>query len=119
MSGKLTTRVPCHLNELKPRLPDYKLVSNKEKAHRDKMKAEYDRRHRVVQPNGPFSGDRVQIPDLKREGTVMRYEESPRSNVIETSTSDVRHVIFWGETQETQEATTIALLLSTLHYSPL
>ena len=61
VSRKLKTRVPCHPNELKPQLPDYELVKKKEKAYRDKMKADYDRRHRVVQPNGPFPGDRVWI----------------------------------------------------------
>ena len=54
------------------------------------MKADYDRRHSVVQPNGPFPGDHVWIPDLKREGTVLRYDESPRSVVIMTSTGDVQ-----------------------------
>ena len=90
MSRKLKTRVPCHPNELKPQLPDYELVKKKEKVYRDKMKADYDRRHRIVQPNGPFPGDRVWIPDLKREGMVLRYDESPRSVVIKTSKGNVR-----------------------------
>ena len=72
MGRKLKTRVPCHPNELKPQLPDYDFVK-KEKAYRDKMKANYDRSHRVVQPQGPFLGDCVWIPDLEAEGTVTRY----------------------------------------------
>ena len=55
MNRKLKTRVPCHPNELKPQLPDYELEKKKEKTYRDKTKADYGQRHRVVQPNGSIS----------------------------------------------------------------
>ena len=90
MGQKLRTRVPCHPDKLKPETPNYDHVRRKEKEYRAKTKFDYDRRHRVVEGEELSPGDRVWIPDLKAEGTVITQHESPRSVVIQTSNGQVR-----------------------------
>ncbi|XP_032233029.2 uncharacterized protein K02A2.6-like [Nematostella vectensis] len=84
MGRKLKTRVPCHPDELKPQLPDNDVVRRKEREHRRQMREDYDRRHRVAEGEKLAEGDRVWIPDLKTEGTIIRPHETPRSVVIQT-----------------------------------
>ena len=90
MGQKLRTRVPCHQDELKPETPDYDHIRRKEKEYRAKMKFDYDHRHKVVEGKELSPGDRVWIPDLKAEGTVIKQHESPRSVVIQTQNGQVR-----------------------------
>lgn len=90
MGRKLRTRVPCHPDELKPETPDYDHIRRKEREYRAKLKFSYDQRHRVVEGEELSPGDRVWIPDLKAEGTVIKQHESPRSVVIQTSNGQVR-----------------------------
>ena len=90
MGQKLRTRVPCHPDELKPETPDYDHIRRKEKEYRAKMKFDYDHRHKVVEGKELSPGDRVWIPDLKAEGTVIKQHESPRSVVIQTRNGQVR-----------------------------
>ena len=90
MGRKLSTRVPCHPNELKPETPDYDHIRGKEREYRAKMKFNYDQRHRVAEGEELSPGDRVWIPDLKAEGTVIKQHESPRPVVIQTSNGQVR-----------------------------
>ena len=90
MARKLRTRVPCHPDKLKPETPNYDHVRRKEKEYRAKMKFDYEQRHRVVEGEELSSGDRVWIPDLKAEGTVITQHESLRSVVIQTSNGQVR-----------------------------
>ncbi len=90
MGRKLKTRTPCHPDELKPCIPEYETVLKKETEYRRKMQENYNRRHGVVQGAQFSKGDRVWIPDLKMEGTVVRHHETPRSLVIQTSKRQVR-----------------------------
>ena len=90
MGRKLRTRVPCHPDELKPETPDYDHIRRKEKEYRAKMKFDYDHRHKVVEGKELSPSDRVWIPDLKAEGTVIKQHESPRSVVIQTRNGQVR-----------------------------
>jgi len=69
---KLCTRVPCNTDELlKPETPDYDHIRRKEKEYPAKLKFNYDQRHRVVEGEDLSPGDRVCIPDLRAEGTVI------------------------------------------------
>ena len=77
MGRKLRTRVPCHPDELKPETPDYDHIRGKEREYRAKLKVNYDQRHGVVEGEELSPGDRVWIPDLKAEGTVIKQHESP------------------------------------------
>ena len=52
--------------------------------YRGKMKGNHDRRHQVVAPEELLPGDKVWIPDQKKEGKIVRNHEAPRS-VIKTS----------------------------------
>ena len=90
MGRKLRTRVPCHPDELKPKTPDYDHLRKKEREYRTKMKLNYDRRHRVVDGEQLSPGDRVWIPDLKAEGTVMEEHAAPRSVAIQSPNGQVR-----------------------------
>ena len=90
MGRKLHTRVPCHLNELKPETPDYDHIRRKEREYRAKLKFNYDHRHRVVEREELSPGYRISILDLKAEGTVIKQRKSPRSVVIQTSNGQVK-----------------------------
>ena len=90
MGRKLRTRVPCHPEELKPETPDRDHIRRKEKEYRAKMKFDYDHRHKVVEGKELSPGDRIWIPDLKEEGTVIKPHESPRSVIIQTQNGQVR-----------------------------
>ena len=65
MGRKLKTRVPCHPDELLPKLPDYNQVCRNEKKYRGKIVHNYNHRHRVGEGEQLSPGDRVWIPDLQ------------------------------------------------------
>ena len=91
MGRKLKTRVPCSAQELAPKLVDKDKLRRSEKMYRDKMKMNYDRRHRVTDEYVFSPGDRVWVPDLQQSGKVVeRRREQPRSIVIETPRSVIR-----------------------------
>ena len=104
MGRKLRTRVPCHPDELKPETLDYDHIRRKEKEYRAKMKFDYDHRHKVVEGKELSPGDRVWIPDLKAEGTVIKQHKSPRSVVIQTRNGQVRRN--WRTTRRVSEGNT-------------
>ena len=90
MNRRLKTRVPCLKEELMPKVPDLILLRKREKEYREKMAKNYNHRHRVVEGDVLSPGDRVWVPDLKTEGTVVKHHDSPRSVVIQTPQSVVR-----------------------------
>ena len=45
---KMKTRVPFHLDELLPKLPDYDEICRKENTYRDKMAHDYNHRLNIV-----------------------------------------------------------------------
>lgn len=90
LGRKLRTRTPCHPDELLPQTPDYDQVKKKDREYRTKMKSYYDHRHRVVEREELSLGDRVWIPDMKVEGTVIKPHDRPRSVVIQTPNGKVR-----------------------------
>ena len=65
MGHKLKTRVPCHPDELLPKLPDYNQACRNEKKYRGKIAHNYNHRHRVGEGEKLSPGDRVWIPDLQ------------------------------------------------------
>ena len=75
---------------LKPPQPPRLRRPWEKREYRAKLKFNYDQRHRVVEGEELSPGDRVWIPDLKAEGTVIKQHESPRSVVIQTSNGQVR-----------------------------
>ena len=90
MGRNLRTRVPCVPEKLKPEWPDVNLVRRREAEYRRKMKLNYDRRHRVVQPEVMFPGANVHIPDMRTTGTLVRHHDSPNSVMIETPRGEIR-----------------------------
>lgn len=90
MGRKLKTRIPCHPDELIPKLPDYVKLYQREREYREKQAKDYNHRHRVVEGNDLSAGDKVWIPDLKTEGRVLGRHESPRSVIIKTDNSSIR-----------------------------
>lgn len=89
MGRRLKTRVPCPPETLIPQTPDATLLRKREKEYRDKMQADYNRRHRVAEPDPIGPGCKVWIPDLRKEGTVVGRYTTPRSLVIKTSDGGV------------------------------
>ena len=49
------------------------------------MKENYDRRHHVVAPEELSLGDKVWIPDQRKEGKIIQTHEAPRSVLIDIS----------------------------------
>ena len=92
MGRNLKTRVPCHPDELLPKLLDYDELCEREKKYREKMAQDYryDHRHKVVLGEQLSPGDQVCILDLHTEGSVVKCHEMPKSVVIDTSKSTVR-----------------------------
>nr|XP_039271207.1 uncharacterized protein K02A2.6-like [Styela clava] len=90
MGRKLKTRVPCHPDELIPKVPEYSKLCQREREYRSKMTNDYNRRHRVVQGDDLSPGDRVWIPDLRTEGRVLSRHFAPKSVLIETPKGTVR-----------------------------
>ena len=91
MGRRLKSRVPCHLDELKPRTPDADLVRKKEKEYRKQMQVNYDHRHKATKEADELSpGDRAWLPDLRVEGKVVGRAPAPRSYIISTPTGLVR-----------------------------
>ncbi|XP_014668932.1 PREDICTED: uncharacterized protein K02A2.6-like [Priapulus caudatus] len=90
MGRKLRTRIPCHPDELLPKLPDYVSLQKREIIYRERISRNYDRKHRVVEGEQLSPGDKVWIPDQQTEGTVVRMHSAPRSVLIQTPKSTVR-----------------------------
>lgn len=90
MGRRLKTRVPCNPEDLKPQTPDQTILRRKEKAYRDRMRYDYDRRHRVRDHSPVICGDKVWIPDLQTSGTVLRRSVHPRSLIIKTPRTVIR-----------------------------
>ena len=85
MGRMLKTRVPRHPDKLLPKVPDVTTMRKREKGYREKMKENYDRRNRVVAPEELSPGDKVWIPDQRKEGKIVQNHEAPRSILIQTS----------------------------------
>ena len=90
MGHRLRTTIPCQPGELKPKTTDLDHIRKKEKEYHAKMKLNYDHRHRVVEGDKLSLGDRVWIPDLKVNGTIVTQHEAPRSVVIQIPNGQVR-----------------------------
>ena len=90
MGRKLRSRAPCHPDELLPRIPDYDELCRHERRYREKMEQHYNHRHRVEEGERLCSGDRVWIPDLRTEGSVVKHHDTPRSVLVQTQRSTVR-----------------------------
>ena len=85
MGRMLKTRVPRHPDKLLPKVPDVTTMRKREKGYREKMKENYERRNRVVAPEELSPGDKVWIPDQRKEGKIVQNHEAPRSILIQTS----------------------------------
>ena len=90
MGRQLKSMLPVHPNELKPKLPNFDEVLQKEKYAKLQQKSSHDRAHRVVELPALDPGDTVYVRDQKVKGVVSRKDESPRSYVVSTPTSIVR-----------------------------
>ncbi|KAL8625371.1 hypothetical protein ACOMHN_044514 [Nucella lapillus] len=85
MGRRLKTRVPCSPESLLPQTPDSNTLKRKEKEYREKMTVDYNRRHNVVSPEDLSPGVNVWVPDLQKQGTVVKQHEAPRSFIIKTT----------------------------------
>ena len=89
MGRRLRTTLPAAPHTLAPRSPPD--IGQKEADYRQKMKADYDSRHRARELPPLEPGDEVLIKDTKQEGVVVQpAENAPHSHVIATPTGKLR-----------------------------
>ena len=90
MGRQLRSTLPVHTNELKPKLPNFDEVADKENNTRLQQKYNHDRAHRVVTLPQLNPGDNVYIRDQKITGVVKERDATPRSYIIDTPKGEIR-----------------------------
>ena len=81
---KLRTTIPAISEQLKPRLPDYSRLCEKEESMRAQQKNNFDQHHRAKTLEPLLPGETVWLPDCSSSGKVVE-QTAPRSFVIQTS----------------------------------
>ena len=89
MGRRLRTNLPQTAAQLEPTLPNSAEVREKERKMRDRMKRNFDKRHRVKNLKQLNPGDIVWIPEHEAGGTVVR-ESNTRSYVVQTDNGTFR-----------------------------
>ena len=89
MGRRLRTNLPQTAAQLEPTLPNSAEVREKERKMRDRMKWNFDKRHRVKKHKQLNPGDIVWIPEHEAGGTVVR-ESNTRSYVVQTDNGTLR-----------------------------
>ena len=90
MSRKLRSNIPMTRESLKPVVPDYALLREREEQYRNRVQNNYDRHHGVrdLEPLSP--GQTVWIPDREEEAQVVQETDTPRSYEVQTSEGTYR-----------------------------
>jgi hypothetical protein len=89
MSRRLRTHLPAIRKQFMPRVPDRETVREAENYSKEKMKINFDQRHRARELLPLSPGDEVWLPDKKERGRVIS-ETQPRSYTVETPTRMLR-----------------------------
>ena len=85
-----TAHLPVLEQTLQPKTPDLQKVKQTEERSKEKLRTNYDRRHRARDLPTLNCGDRVWIRDLDRPGTVSQRAQYPRSYLVNTSLGKIR-----------------------------
>lgn len=98
--------MPINPKQLKPKLPNVKLIQKRELNNKKKQKQNFDRRHRARNLRQLKPGNNVWLKDQKCPGVVKTCLDLPRSYVIKTQEGDVRrnrsHVVDKQQSTETE-----------------
>ena len=89
MNRKVRTTLPMTEAQLLPSIPDREIVRQREEQSKQKMKKNFDKRHKVVTLPSLRKGDEVWIPEFETSGTVME-ETHPRSYRVQTPRGALR-----------------------------
>lgn len=112
MNRKIKTNVPINPKQLKPKLPNVKLIQKRELNNKKKQKQNFDRRHRARNLRQLKPGNNVWLKDQKCPGVVKTCLDLPRSYVIKTQEGDVRrnrsHVVDKQQSTETETGQHVA-----------
>ena len=72
MNRQLHSSVPISPSQLKPFIPDYSALKEKEKRRQDRLRSNYNNHHRTRELSPLFPEDRVWITNQQTEGTVVQ-----------------------------------------------
>lgn len=90
MGRNLRSTLPQISKLLEPSLPNGKVLREREGVYRDKMKRNYDKRHRVKDLEKLEPGEQVYLKNEKKHYTVIRQHNSPRSYLLRGPDGDVK-----------------------------
>jgi len=90
MNRQLCPSVPIAPSQLKPAIPDYFALEEKEKKRQERQRLNYNDRHRARELSPLLPGDHVWITDQKTEGKIVQ-SSTPRSYQVATDTGTLRH----------------------------
>ena len=90
MSRKVRTTLPVTETQLLPSILDRELVRQREEQSKQKMKENFDRRHKAIPLPSLQKDGKVWIPEFKTSGTVIEETRYPRSYRVQTPTGVLR-----------------------------
>ena len=90
MGCNLRSTLPQISKFLEPSLPNVKILREREGMYRDKMKRHYDRRHRAKDLVELKPGEQVYLKKERKQYTVIRQHNSPRSYLLKGPDGDVK-----------------------------
>ena len=86
MSRKVRTTLLVTETQLLPSIPDRELVRQREEQSKQKMKENFDRRHKAIPLPSLQKDGKVWIPAFETSGTVIEETQYPRSYRVQTPT---------------------------------
>ena len=90
LGRRTKSKLPCLNSWLEPEWPSTEAVKQKEVELKERQAKNFDERHGVRLQKHLDEGQRVWIPDMKREGKVVGPAETPRSYIIESEGGRLR-----------------------------
>ena len=89
MNRQLRSSVPIAPSPLKPAIPDYSAVEEKERKRQERQRSNYNEHRRARELSPLLPGDHVWIADQQTEGTIAQTS-TPRSYQVATDTGTLR-----------------------------
>jgi len=89
MNRQLRSTVPIAPSQLKPAIPDYSAMEEKEKKRQERQRSNYNERRRARELSPLLPGDHVWITDQQTKGAIDQAS-TPRSYQVATDTGTLR-----------------------------
>jgi transposase InsO family protein len=95
MGRRMKTRMPTLTKQLMPALPDHEAMCQADKSAKQRLKADFDRRHgaRLLKPLPPGQSVLIRLDtdkDWCKTGTVIQADPENRTYLVQTQTGTVR-----------------------------